>query len=345
MAQCTVLYPGLLGPAVPLEELDQSEWPAGSDLPGLSLLFRRGQAKAFARQAFEQQILACLGYIIPPDGELPVAALRQQCETRVPGQLWCLDPVHIQLDREMAYLASPDTLGLSETEARALIASINQHFADVLQVRYHQPQQWLGQLPLQVSTYTPTQATLQDVNRMLPRGRDAQRWRKLLNELQMLLHAHPVNEARIQAGKLPVNSVWLWGGGEIKTTTPAFDMVYADKEIAEVAAVCNGIAHQPVPASVEAGAFKNQNTLLILTQQLPSIQQKDVYAWLSSFRRLDQDYVSPLLSLLANDTLTCLTLCTDTMQLNLNRAGMRKWWRRPKKLRASLLSFRDHYGH
>lgn len=330
---------------MPLEELAQNEWPERADLPGLSMLFGRGRARAVSRQAFEHQVLSSLGYDIPAGRELPVAALHKQIETTAPGLLWCLDPVHVQLDREMAYLASPDTVLLSEAEARALIASINQHFADSMHVRYHRPQQWLVQISLEISTFTPTQATRQDINRMLPHGEDAQRWRKLLTELQMLLHAHPVNETRIQAGKPPVNSVWLWGGGELETVTPAYDLVYADSEIAAAAAVRNAIAHRPVPAGVEAELFENQNTLLILAQQLQAIQEKDAYAWLAGLRHLDQHYVSPLLALLANGTLTGLTLCSDTLQLSLDKAGMRKWWRRTPKPRLSLLGLRDRYGY
>jgi hypothetical protein len=35
----------------------------------------------------------------------------------------------------------------------------------------------------------------------------------MTNEAQMLLHAHPVNEARDRRGELTINSIWLWGGG------------------------------------------------------------------------------------------------------------------------------------
>ena len=37
--------------------------------------------------------------------------------------------------------------------------------------------------------------------------------RALVNELQMLLHEHPVNEQRAAHGQPTVNSVWLWGAG------------------------------------------------------------------------------------------------------------------------------------
>ena len=43
----------------------------------------------------------------------------------------------------------------------------------------------------------------------LPHGNDLKRWQKLLTELQMLLHAHPVNAARAQRGARPINSLWL----------------------------------------------------------------------------------------------------------------------------------------
>ncbi|MFZ1417282.1 MAG: hypothetical protein WAS93_02930 [Burkholderiaceae bacterium] len=43
----------------------------------------------------------------------------------------------------------------------------------------------------------------------LPNGSDLKRWQKLLTELQMLLHAHPVNATRAQRGARPINSLWL----------------------------------------------------------------------------------------------------------------------------------------
>lgn len=43
----------------------------------------------------------------------------------------------------------------------------------------------------------------------LPSGRDLKRWQKLLTELQMLLHTHPVNQARVARGERPINSLWL----------------------------------------------------------------------------------------------------------------------------------------
>ena len=50
---------------------------------------------------------------------------------------------------------------------------------------------------------------------LLPAGNEGSVWRRRMNEAQMVLHAHPGNEAREARGELPVNSVWFWGAGEL----------------------------------------------------------------------------------------------------------------------------------
>ena len=40
-------------------------------------------------------------------------------------------------------------------------------------------------------------------------------WYRLLNEMQMYLHQHAINQQRFVEGLLPINSLWCWGGGPI----------------------------------------------------------------------------------------------------------------------------------
>ena len=58
------------------------------------------------------------------------------------------------------------------------------------------------------------------------------RWHSILNEIQMVLHEHPVNEAREGRGEPPVNSVWLWGAGPMPGDVDApFQSVSANDPI------------------------------------------------------------------------------------------------------------------
>jgi hypothetical protein len=59
----------------------------------------------------------------------------------------------------------------------------------------------------------PSEALGADVFAFLPAGHDGRRWRALANEAQVVLHNHPRNAERVDAGLPPVNSLWFWGGG------------------------------------------------------------------------------------------------------------------------------------
>jgi hypothetical protein len=41
----------------------------------------------------------------------------------------------------------------------------------------------------------------------MPQGENQLRWKKLLNEAQMMLHSAAVNQ---QSGQLAINGIWVW---------------------------------------------------------------------------------------------------------------------------------------
>ena len=47
----------------------------------------------------------------------------------------------------------------------------------------------------------------------LPRGPGAGLFKELMSRASAVLESHPVNRARIAAGKKPANAIWLWGQG------------------------------------------------------------------------------------------------------------------------------------
>ena len=52
-------------------------------------------------------------------------------------------------------------------------------------------------------------------NDWMPAGAGANSYRQLLSEIEMALHEHSANLERVAAGRFPVNSLWLWGGGTL----------------------------------------------------------------------------------------------------------------------------------
>ncbi len=49
-------------------------------------------------------------------------------------------------------------------------------------------------------------------------GKDSGKWRRLMSEIEILMSQHHINSQRQLSGKLPINSVWLWGAGSAPST-------------------------------------------------------------------------------------------------------------------------------
>jgi hypothetical protein len=126
------------------------------------------------------------------------------------------EPVHLLAAIDHLQLAAPVPQPLEPAESAELIDSLNRHLAGSgfrLHARPHGG--WLCECPpgLEFAVTEPAAAVGRNLRAWLPSGRDAVRVRSLVNELQMLLHEHPVNVRRAAAGRATVNSVWLWGAG------------------------------------------------------------------------------------------------------------------------------------
>lgn len=84
----------------------------------------------------------------------------------------------------------------------------------------------------------------------LPRSKQARQWLSLWSEAQMVLHQSPVNQARQARGQPTVNSVWLWGGGNLPTPVDnTHTAVYADDPFAQGLAKALNILCLPLESS------------------------------------------------------------------------------------------------
>lgn len=159
--------------------------------------------------------------------------------------LFCADPVYQQMDINHATLADQSLLNLSAADANSLIASLNDQFTgDGLRFECDHPMRWYCQFdkPLSIDTISLTAATGRDVSLCRPTGSDARYWRSLLAEIEMILYSHPVNQQREARGELPVNSLWLWGGGSLPEPHQRAGSVYSDNFFTNSLASFNSVA-------------------------------------------------------------------------------------------------------
>ena len=155
------------------------------------------------------------------DASLPAAAItREFLAGDAAGATWLsADPAWVQPDMNGVRLLACGQLQLSMDDAQALAEPLKPVFDEAgLQLEISTPDRWHLKLPADTalpSFAAPEQALGEDLSQHLPPGAEGRRWRVLLNEIQVLLHQHPLNAQRRAQGLAPVNSLWLWGGGSL----------------------------------------------------------------------------------------------------------------------------------
>jgi hypothetical protein len=144
---------------------------------------------------------------------------------------WSLTPCHLHLGLDHAMLVDPGQLALAPDEAEALAAAVAEAFSAAgLALRWPRPDHWfaLG-APWRLQAWPWTLASGRNVVAWQPTGDDGRAWRRLLTEIQMIWHDHPVNQARVERGQRPVNALWLNGFvlGTRTSSAPPGSLVHA----------------------------------------------------------------------------------------------------------------------
>ncbi len=155
------------------------------------------------------------------DGCLPWAARQAVADGIDTGsRAWGLvTPVHWHVGTDQVSLIDPEQLLLDETTSRAFFDAMHELFAGVgIDLCYGTAGRWYAAHDMLAAMPCAS------LDRVI--GRNVDRWlgvaagdpaaaqvRRLQAEAQMLLYTHPLNDARLARGLLPVNSFWLSGCG------------------------------------------------------------------------------------------------------------------------------------
>lgn len=270
------------------------------------------------------------------------------------GWWWRVHPVHFQLARDHLVLTDPRDLQLQADEADTLAAIAEPLLAEA-GFLLHRPaaDAWFLHAPQRhsLSTYALERVVGRNITPAMPQGDDARAWRRLLNEVQMSWHDHPVNNAREARGLWPINGLWLEGGFQ----QPAALQATADKPMAKTV-VCassdlvRGLAAASGTrclAATDAMSLQQQlakqaatDTILIELNQLEAAANtQDGHGWITGWQQIEQAWWQPLAALwsgqadqvAAPQTITVHALGHDHVRtLRMQRADRWKLWRNHK---------------
>ena len=335
--EVTVHAPGLLGP---WPRALAADIVRGLDAPGLVGLLARARpagrpawrSRADEPESFERLAFGAFGY--PPGGpDVPAAALMWEGDAAgsesggeglsssgiaadafgpIGSSLVPLraDPVHLRPDLDAARLFDASHFALSRDEATAMAAALDRHFApEGVRFEAPRPTRWYARLERQPDAeFQPPGGAAGLVDGVgaggaLPAGNEGSLWRRRMNEAQMVLHAHPVNQAREARGELAVNSVWFWGAGEPgPVPRRRFDEVVADDPLIRALARRSGarvrdLAEDPAtPGNPEtAGGPPGRRLVALGPGCLRAVLGRDVESWRRELMDAEERWFRPLL--------------------------------------------------
>ncbi len=161
--------------------------------------------------------LGAIGHTMPAEG---LAALRFWGQTGERSGAWmaAADPVHLEarLDHLCLYALREDDI--SPANVRDIFDYLQKILGDDERyafARLGRLAYLRGEATIATADVSPDAVDGRAPDEFMPAGDDATTHDLLLSELQMALHDHEVNQQRVASGKLPVNSIWLWGGGSV----------------------------------------------------------------------------------------------------------------------------------
>lgn len=191
------------------------------------------------------EAVLCEQYGLSPLPDYPIAAIAADADGLQVGQAYWLraDPVHLLLQRDSFSLSEPVPLVVEQAHAEIIMADLNRHFnAQGMHFMLGNSGAWYLRLDKQpqVQTTLPAVALDRNIYQFMPAGADASQWLAFMNEVQMLLHDHHVNDARESLQQPAINSVWFSGGGVLPTPAQHTDtnqLLMADSPL------YHGLAH------------------------------------------------------------------------------------------------------
>jgi hypothetical protein len=299
-------------------------------MPSLQQLLANG-AVATDSEPFEAVLCRSCG--IGKQHDWPAAALSWLGEGNDPGDYYWLyaDPVHFSLQRDHFSLTLPAPMPLPQTQSLTLLDSLNRHFYEQgLHFHVASSGRWYLRLAesVDMATFSIAQAGGRDVRDFMPQGADAEKWRSLLNEMQMLLHGQAINQAREDEGQPVINSLWLSCGGFLPEKPQTADKtICANDALARGAAMLSETRLLPL-----AGNFAEH------LQSLAGLdgKQEDVVLVLEELRQAEQEWFAPLLAALKGRRITRLNMeifiQNRHLHAELKPLDLWKFWRKPRPL-------------
>jgi hypothetical protein len=253
---------------------------------------------------------------------------------------WIATPLSLQVGAASVHLEHRGILRLTGEEQAALAADFARTFgssghallplpsgAFVLRTRAIGPH----------AMHEPARFAGRELAGALPAGPSAAPLRRLLTEMEMWLHAQPLNTRRAQSGQMPVTALWPWGAeGRIvqpgraapRTAASAFGRDPWLEGLWHLrGATCRALPADftAVQGAAEAGP------VVVVAEGSGELQHGAEGTVAEAVATLDERLVSPAMRALRRGELGRVTLSLNDVAFVADRGSLRRLWRRRRR--------------
>ena len=309
----TLVLPGMDWPQQTLRDLT-CDLPT----PGLSALLEHGELSSHANTA-DQPWPAIVRAALNTNNLPAAAACRLLGLGSAPDSArWvCLDPLNLSILQHRMLINDPAGLELTMDEAAQLAVPLAPTFAPLGELHITTPTQWHLKLnDAAPSAGLPALATA--IGHSAEGGLSKDRsWRSALNEAQMVLHQHPVNQARSERGQPVINSLWPWGDGRlppVAATHSAQSRLYAAEPMLRGQARHLGIHHEALPMHWNEIAAGGIDSIIVIDTLHAATRARDGMRWRDALAALDANWFQPIFTTWQQQTASHITLLMPAAQ-------------------------------
>lgn len=321
MKTLTLIVPDLAPALARAGDERTSRWPNLARLAGRGSIQHRVLDARFS--SLHSAVLDSLGLRDVADRYPSAAIVRTGMSSERAAGFWLrAQPIHFAagLDRLTTVVLRGN--GRMAAAERALLDPLlGEHLqSSGFELHHAANDEWLlrSERPLQLRTVTPEFAAANPHAEILPQGSDAGGLRRLMTELQMLLHEHAVNTQRQARGAPAINAVWIHGEGTLGDVTPvSLPEAFGEDGYLHGIYRLHGKALHPTPADA---------AVLLARVKASAVAIVDV----PDLDVLETRWLAPLSRALSGGAISKLDLMLDRWQVTATRASMFKLWRRER---------------
>ncbi|MFT4606912.1 MAG: hypothetical protein ACI9YO_002983 [Gammaproteobacteria bacterium] len=330
--QINLVVPGLFN--LPLEEFAPDF--LASNLPALNQILSYSNPIPNDQIDFESIIASSLG--LTGRQTLPFAQAYVEEAVDEPHRYLLCRTIHLKADMHNALVVPLESNSVNEVDSTLILEDLQAFFSEDCDLKPLDNGLWLMRLKhCEASDCYPHYLSMigRKANQFIEQSKHALPWYKLMNEMQMFMHQHPINQNRLTTGLLPINSLWFWGAGEkLRGEKPKFDdhtaQWFCDDEQLIRFADSSNIQHWPLDQLTQMKSSKNAVVIdLSLLEALKSSSGDDLQAKLEILEKM---VFKPALILFRSSRVSLQLRAGHRFDLTMTPFSKYKIWRSSKNL-------------